>query len=140
MLSQSIPAKNGWFLKSSIPFCPSRCSLLQMSLRMRSFALSETSVTWAGNWNLSLKIKIRGNSLLPRKSWKNYLLSENHYVEKEMCKYSSSEIHAVRFRKRLLLRIETIKIFLSSSFSSLFKFLLHYSCWILQLSPCGRTF
>ena len=33
MLSQSIPSKKGWFLKSSIPFCPSLCSILQQSLQ-----------------------------------------------------------------------------------------------------------
>ena len=33
ILSQSIPSKNGWFLKSSIPFCPNRCSILQQSLQ-----------------------------------------------------------------------------------------------------------
>ena len=32
MLSQSIPSKKGWFRKSSIPFWPNLCSILQHSL------------------------------------------------------------------------------------------------------------
>ena len=32
MLSQSIPSKKGWFWKSSIPFWPNLCSILQHSL------------------------------------------------------------------------------------------------------------
>lgn len=53
MLSQLMPEKNGCCLKSWMPFWPSRCSLLQMSLRIRSLAFSETSVILAGNWNRS---------------------------------------------------------------------------------------
>lgn len=53
MFSQFRPSKNACFLKSSMPFCPSRRSRLQISLWMRSFASSETSVTCDGNWNRS---------------------------------------------------------------------------------------
>lgn len=45
MLSQSISVKKGCCLKSSIPCWPNRCSLLQISRRMRSLASSDTSVT-----------------------------------------------------------------------------------------------
>lgn len=54
-----MPVKKGCCLKSSMPFWPSRCSLLQISLRMRSLASSDTSVTWSGNWKRSWE----------RKSW-----------------------------------------------------------------------
>lgn len=49
IVSQFRPWKNACFLKSSTPFWPSRRSRLQISLWMRSFASSDTSVTWEGN-------------------------------------------------------------------------------------------
>lgn len=57
MSSQFIPEKKGWLLKSSMPFCPSRCSRELISLRIRSLASSDTSDICVGNWNLSCKDK-----------------------------------------------------------------------------------
>lgn len=56
---KTVPLKNGCCLKSSIPFWPSRCSRLQISRRIRSFASSDTSDICCGNWNLSYVNKIR---------------------------------------------------------------------------------
>lgn len=44
MSSQSIPSKKGWFRKSSIPFWPNRCSILQHSLEIQDQKLSSISL------------------------------------------------------------------------------------------------
>lgn len=55
MLSQSMPLKKAWPLKSEMPLRPSRRSREQSSRWIRSLASSETSVTWEGNWKRSWK-------------------------------------------------------------------------------------
>jgi hypothetical protein len=45
ILSQSMPAKNGWFLISSIPDFPMRFSALQINFFKRSFASLDTSTS-----------------------------------------------------------------------------------------------
>lgn len=75
MLSQSIPSKKGWFRKSSIPFWPNLCSILQHSLwdkqntgefkfNANPFLLLAIDITFNLNdWNFQTNLCIKSLAL-----------------------------------------------------------------------------
>ena len=53
--SQSKPLKNGWFIKSSMPFWPRRFSGVAIRRHIMSLASSDTSSMSSGNFNCAWK-------------------------------------------------------------------------------------
>ena len=59
---QSKPLKNGWFMKSSMPFWPRRFSGVAIRRHIMSFASSDTSSMSSGNFNCAWnELKIHNN-------------------------------------------------------------------------------